>query len=126
MRHVEQTLRAVETLELARKQRARVLMAVDDYVLGHCFRLRLRQRVARSVAPPANGGSAGNGKGPRLDPEVEAALAAGELPSIKASLGRRGAGAFRGVPPDADFGTGLEWLLDGIEAAAVGPGTSAG
>jgi AcrR family transcriptional regulator len=126
MRHVEQSLRAVETLGLDRKQRSRVLMAVDDYVLGHCFRKRLRQRVARSVAPAVEGSeSPENGEGPRLDPEVEAEIAAGELPAIKASLGRRGAGAFRGVPPEADFKTGLEWLLDGIEASAGSPGASA-
>jgi hypothetical protein len=45
-------------------------------------------------------------------------MAAGELPLIKRGFAPRRGGAFRGVPPEADFESGLEWMLDGIEALA--------
>jgi AcrR family transcriptional regulator len=117
MRHIEQSIGAVQMLGVERVHGARVLMAVDDYVLGHCFRKRSRERMERAV-----GGTAGESRPPRdrdwpsLDPEVEAAMEAGELPLLKRGFELRRGGAFHGVPPEADFETGLEWMLDGIEA----------
>jgi AcrR family transcriptional regulator len=118
MRHIEQSIGAVQMLGADRKTGATVLMAVDDYVLGHCFRKRSRERMTRAIAAaPSNGDSGANGK-PPLDPEVEGAIEAGELPLIKRGFEQRRARAFRGVPPEADFEAGLEWMLDGIEALA--------
>jgi AcrR family transcriptional regulator len=118
MRHVEQSIGAVQMLGADRQASTRVLMAVDDYVLGHCFRKRMRQRTERAVRTAAGeDGAAGNGR-PPLDPEVEAAMEAGELPLLRRGFQKRGARAFRGVPPEGDFESGLEWLLDGIEALA--------
>jgi hypothetical protein len=76
MRHVEQSIGAVQMLGVDRVTSARMLMAVDDYV------------------------------------------EAGDLPLLKRGFDRRRGGAFHGVPPEADFETGLEWMLDGIEALA--------
>jgi AcrR family transcriptional regulator len=119
MRHVEQSIGAVQMLGIDRLTGARVLMAVDDYVLGHCFRKRSRERMERAVAEAAGEGEARErGARPPLDPEVEAAMAAGELPLLKRGFDQRRGGPFRGVPPEADFETGLEWMLDGIEALA--------
>ncbi len=53
------------------------------------------------------------------DPEVAAALEAGELPLIRKITGRRNRSHPFGVPPDSGFEPGLEWLLDGIEAAVA-------
>ena len=118
MRHVEQSIGAVQMLGVDRQASTRVLMAVDDYVLGHCFRKRMRLRTERAVRTAAGeDGAAGNGR-PPLDPEVEAAMEAGELPRLRRGFQKRGARAFRGVPPEGDFESGLEWLLDGIEALA--------
>ncbi len=116
MRHIEQSIGAVQMLGVDRATGARVLMAVDDYVLGHCFRKRSRERMTRALEASGGGGAAGHL--PPLDPEVEAAMEAGELPLIKRGFERRRAGAFRGIPPEADFESGLEWMLDGIEALA--------
>lgn len=116
MRHIEQSIGAVQMLGVDRKTGARVLMAVDDYVLGHCFRKRHRERIARAI--DAAGEPDGNGGRPPLDPAVATAMEAGELPLIKRGFERRRAGAFRGIPPEADFESGLEWMLDGIEALA--------
>jgi hypothetical protein len=113
MRHIEQSIGAVQMLGVDRATGARVLMAVDDYVLGHCFRKRSRERMTRALEARGEGGGGGL---PPLDPEVEAAMAAGELPLIKRGFDKRRGGAFRGVPPEADFESGLEWMLDGIEA----------
>ena len=55
------------------------------------------------------------------DPEVAAALAAGELPIIKKIAGRRDRKHPFGVPPDSGFEPGLDWLLDGIEAEVAPP-----
>jgi AcrR family transcriptional regulator len=116
MRHIEQSIGAVQMLGVDRATGARVLMAVDDYVLGHCFRKRSRERMTRALEAAGEGGGAGHL--PPLDPEVEAAMEMGELPLIKRGFERRSGGAFRGVPPEADFESGLEWMLDGIEALA--------
>jgi hypothetical protein len=53
------------------------------------------------------------------DPEVAAALEAGELPLIKKIIGYRNRSHPFGVPPDSGFEPELDWLLDGIEASVV-------
>ena len=64
-----------------------VLLSIDDYVIGYCTRARARQRMLDSLAP--------EGKDALRhlhdpDPEVAAALDAGELPIIKKIAGQRG------------------------------------
>jgi AcrR family transcriptional regulator len=109
MRHIEQSLQAVASLEVDDETKGAILMAVDDYTIGHAIRARVRRARGgrhRSQALDA-------------DPEVEAALAAGELPLLGAAIAARGRGRFP-APPEADFERGLEWLLDGIEISVTG------
>jgi AcrR family transcriptional regulator len=119
LRHVEQSVGIMVRLEVAPRTGRAILMSIDDYVIGYCLRKRLRQRMIASLGP--------DGKEElhtlhEADPEVTAALEAGELPLIKAITGRRRREGPFGVPPDSGFEPGLEWLLDGIEGAVGGAG----
>jgi AcrR family transcriptional regulator len=118
MRHIEQSLSVVEMMGVDLKTGGAVLMAIDDYVVGHCTRKRARERMMAAIEAPA-GGDGPHGKllG-ELDPEVSAAMDAGELPRLKLVFGRRRGPL--GVPPKLEFEQGLEWLLDGIEEMAAG------
>jgi hypothetical protein len=91
------------------------ISAVDDYVIGHCLRLRSRERVlsARRAAV-----AAGEEPGPAIDPDVEAAIESGELARVGRIFAARAESGRLAVAPASDFGRGLEWLLDGIERAA--------
>ena len=114
-RHIEQSISAIESLGVEGKAGAAVLSAVDDYVIGHCLRLRRRQRTIRALRGAA---AAGEEDAPQLDPEVAAAIESGELSRVGRVLERHGGRKLSGVPPESDFEAGLEWLLDGIEAMA--------
>jgi AcrR family transcriptional regulator len=110
MRHIEQSLRAVASLDVDDDTKGAILMAVDDYTIGHAIRARVRRaRAGRRLSPSATD----------LGPEVEAALAGGELPLLAAAIAARGREAFP-MPPEADFERGLGWLLDGIETSVTG------
>jgi AcrR family transcriptional regulator len=114
--HIEQSLSVVEMIGVEPEQGGAVLMAVDDYVIGHCLRRRARQRAMRAMRAAQAAGE----PRPELDPEVQAAFEAGRLDLLKRAFGshRRQPGRF-GLPPEADFEQGLEWMLDGIEAMAA-------
>jgi AcrR family transcriptional regulator len=105
MHHVEQSLEAVAPLGVDQDTAAAVLMAVDDYTLGHAVRKHVRQRLVRDRAAT-----------PPVDPAVERAFEAGELPLLETRM-RSGAGL--NPQPESSFEQGLEWLLDGIEAAVA-------
>ncbi len=117
MRHVEQSLAVVEMLRVDLKTGGAVLMAVDDYVVGHCLRRRARERMVEAVRAAGPEGEP-PGRWLESDPEVKTAIEAGELPRLRLVFGRRGKRGPLGVPPKTDFAQGLEWLLDGIEAMA--------
>jgi AcrR family transcriptional regulator len=111
LRHIEQSVGIMVGLEVAPRTGRAILMSIDDYVLGYCARRRMRQRMLASLDPESKEALH------RLhdpDPEVAAALEAGELPLIKKITGHKRRHPF-GVPPDSGFEPGLEWLLDGIE-----------
>jgi AcrR family transcriptional regulator len=115
LRHVEQSVGIMVRLEVAPQTGRAILMSIDDYVIGYCARKRMRQRMLASLGPE---GKEALRHFHDPDPEVAAALEAGELPLIKKITGRRGRrDAPFGVPPDSGFEPGLEWLLDGIEGA---------
>jgi AcrR family transcriptional regulator len=105
MRHVEQSLGALASLDVDGPTTAKILMAVDDYVLGHALRAHARETVTRDAPDP-----------PTVHPEVREAFDAGELPLLANVVRRRKSRANVGVPPAGDFEQGLDWLLDGIEA----------
>ncbi|HET7444731.1 MAG TPA: TetR/AcrR family transcriptional regulator C-terminal domain-containing protein [Solirubrobacterales bacterium] len=115
-RHIEQSLSVVEMMGIEPEQGGAVLMAIDDYVVGHCIRHRARQRAARAMRAAQAAGE----PRPELDPAVKAAFETGELDLLKRAFGshRRQPSRF-GLPPEADFEQGLEWMLDGIEAMAA-------
>lgn len=117
LRHVEQSIGIVQRLGAPAPMGRAVLISIDDYVVGYCIRARSRQRMLASLGPEAKE-SLRNLYDP--DPEVAAALAAGELPMVKKITSRRNRRHPFGVPPDSGFEPGLDWLLDGIEAAAAG------
>jgi AcrR family transcriptional regulator len=102
LRHIEQSIAVVAELDVDRGTAIAMVMATDDYTIGHVFR-RLRIGGAR-------------GKGPFSEAEdqarVRALLATGEFPLL--------AEAFAAEPdlapaPDT-FEAGLEWLFDGMQA----------
>lgn len=117
LRHVEQSVGIMVRLEVDAATGRAILMSIDDYVIGYCTRKRSRQRMLASL---------GFERKAQLhsfddpDPEVAAALEAGELPLIKKITGHSSRKHPFGVPPDSGFEPGLEWLLDGIEGR-VGP-----
>jgi hypothetical protein len=113
LRHIEQSVGIMVRLEVAPGTGRAILMSLDDYVIGYCLRQRLRQRMLDQLEPERKE-ALRHLLDP--DPEVAAALAAGELPLIKKITGHRNRTHPFGVPPDSGFEPGLEWLLDGIEA----------
>jgi AcrR family transcriptional regulator len=101
LRHVEQSLAALASLDAPPAVRAGVLAAVDDYTLGHV----VRELVDRRSSPDL--------RRPQVD-----ALAGGGFPRLAALAA---AGEIAARDDDADFETGLGWLLDGIAAALQAP-----
>ena len=117
LRHIEQSIGVVQRLGADPATGRAALMSVDDYVVGYCLRARSREQMTDSLAPEDED---------RLrtlrdpDPEVAAALAAGELPMIGKITGHKNRRGTFVIPPDSGFEPGLEWLLDGIEASVNG------
>jgi AcrR family transcriptional regulator len=116
LRHVEQSIGIVLRLGAAPGQSRSILMSIDDYVVGYCMRARSRQRMLASLGPEEKDAIH---RFHDTDPEVAAALEAGELPIIKKIAGRPDRRHPFGVPPDSGFEPGLDWLLDGIEASVA-------
>jgi AcrR family transcriptional regulator len=113
MRHIEQSLSVVEMMGVDPRTGAAVLMAVDDYVVGHSLRKRARERLMAAMGASAGDEGAHRPFG-AVDDEVAEAMDAGELPRVKRVF-RRGRRGPLGVPPATEFEQGLTWLLDGIE-----------
>jgi AcrR family transcriptional regulator len=102
LRHIEQSVAVVADLDIDRDTAIAMVMATDDYTIGHVFR---RIRI----------GDAG-GDSPFSSPEdrarVRALLDTGEFPRLADALA---AGADL-TPPRDTFEAGLEWLFDGMQA----------
>jgi AcrR family transcriptional regulator len=103
LRHIEQSIAVVAELDVDRETAMAMVMATDDYTIGHVFR---RLRI---------GGAGGEGPFSDTDDQarVRALLDTGEFPLL--------AEAFAADPdlapaPDT-FDAGLEWLFDGMQAA---------
>jgi len=123
LRHVEQSVAIMVRLEVAPQTGRAILMSIDDYVIGYCMRKRMRQRMLDSL-DAEDKEALHSFRDP--DPEVAAALEAGELPLIKKITDHRHGKHSFGVPPDSGFEPGLEWLLDGIEKTVGPPSKSIG
>ena len=100
LRHVEQSIAAVADLDVDRETAVAMVMAVDDYTIGHVFR---RFRF-------------GEGERPSTTPEdrerIRDLLDTGEFPLLAAAYAPDSDLA----PPDDTFDAGLEWLFDGMQA----------
>jgi AcrR family transcriptional regulator len=94
IRHVEQSLAALEALDIPSDRRHAILTAVDNYTLGHVTRELLETALARDD-----------------DTYVEQVIAGGSVPHI-AAHGFRTLGMHTPT-----FREGLGWLLAGIEAS---------
>jgi AcrR family transcriptional regulator len=110
MRHMDQSVAAVQSLPLDSQTRLAVLHVVDQYVLGaamshldeerqQVFREEQDERTARNRA------------------FFETMLATGNYPHLSADA-EASSQILEGSPGDLDlrFELGLKWLLDGIEA----------
>src|ERR1700759_1763735 len=86
LRHVEQSVGIMVRLEVAPQTGRAILMSIDDYVIGYCARKRMRQRMLDSLGPDCKEALRSFAD---PDPEVAAALEAGELPLIKKITGHR-------------------------------------
>lgn len=99
LRHVEQSLRVVAGLDVSPQRRWSVLMAVDDYMLGHVTREVLQAHESweqqRAVLLE--------------QPYYQRLLSSGGFPLLAEYLAAD-------FPVDSGFEIGLRWLLDGIEA----------
>jgi len=99
LRHVEQSIAVVAELDVGRDTAIAMVMAVDDYTIGHVFR-RSRFGGDRPAATDADRA------------RVLELLGTGEFPRL--------AEAYRTepdlVPPADTFDRGLEWLFDGMQA----------
>src|SRR4051794_1424882 len=100
LRHVEQSVAIVVGLDVDRETAIAMVMATDDYTIGHVFRQSRFGSGARPVATEQD------------RDRVRDLLATGESPPPPRVFARDGILA----PPPATFETGLEWLFDGMQA----------
>jgi AcrR family transcriptional regulator len=99
LRHLEQSLRALMGLAADRRTAFRIAATIDEYVMGHVIR-----EVTRHPTAVAH-------------PYTRQLLAGGEFPTLGPLIQR-------GLPSLSDnFDRGLNWLLDGIEAAHLPKGS---
>ncbi len=109
LRHVEQSLQAVASLDLPMSKKHEILSIVDDYVFGHCAGLLRRRSQPQLVRKTARA----------LGQAMKEVLDAGDYPQLRAMIGD-------GDPVEAfvknstfmteesHFEIGLEALLDGL------------
>jgi hypothetical protein len=100
LRHVEQSVAVVAGLDVDRETAIAMVMATDDYTIGHVFR---HQRIAGGAGRPASDEDRAR---------VRELLATGEFPNLARVIA---ADADITPPPDT-FEAGLEWLFDGMQA----------
>jgi hypothetical protein len=97
LRHIEQSVAVVIGLDVARETAVAMVMATDDYTIGHAFR---RARLAAPGSPR-----------PRTA-RMRDLLATGDYPL----LARLYAEDPRLTPAPDTLETGLEWLFEGMQA----------
>ena len=100
LRHVEQSVAVVAALEVDRETAIAMVMATDDYTIGHVFR---QSRIGTGRRPFESD---------RDLERVRALLAGGEFPNLARVFADEGTMA----PPPDTFDAGLEWLFDGMQA----------
>ncbi|WP_219470700.1 TetR/AcrR family transcriptional regulator [Nonomuraea rhizosphaerae] len=104
LRHVEQSLAALDGLDVEPLVKWRILAALDDYSLGFI----IRESFERDA--PRREGVSDAERSAMAEPYMRELVANGEFPRI-------GPWIERGVQGAGDtYERGLNWLLDGIEA----------
>lgn len=141
LRHVDQSLRAVSSLDLDWEVRASILQAVDNYALGYAAASQRRRERFEQHAERDRGHSdygeafakVSANRAQRARAEVSATRAdtahaievremfeSGELPALTEMFGSPEVALERisQGPPEIDsgFDDGLSWMLDGIAA----------
>jgi len=103
LRHIEQSIEVVAGLDVDRETAVAMVMATDDYTIGHVFR---QFRVGRGMPEPTLEDRA----------RMQELLATGEFPLLAETYA-----GDADLRPRADtFETGLEWLFDGMQAVLDG------
>jgi AcrR family transcriptional regulator len=102
LRHIEQSVAVVADLDIDRETAIAMVMATDDYTIGHVFR-RVRMGGARGERPFSSAED---------QARVRELLDTGEFPLLADTL----ASGADLAPPPATFEAGLEWLFDGMQA----------
>jgi AcrR family transcriptional regulator len=109
MRHFEQTLLAVSSLELDLQAKLELAAVVDDYVFGHVFRAGMEAMQDRDELRET------------MLPYLDAQLATGNFPEIERLFAGHDASSgievmHEAMQAEGRFERGLEQLLDGLEA----------
>jgi AcrR family transcriptional regulator len=100
LRHIEQSIAVVANLDIDRATAVAMVMATDDYTIGHVFRRFRHGGGGRPVASPEDRA------------RMRDLLASGEFPLLAETY----TGDEDLAPPLDTFDAGLEWLFDGIQA----------
>ena len=100
LRHIEQSVAVVANLDIDRETAIAMVMATDDYTIGHVFR---RNRIGAGERPVS---------APEDQARVRELLDTGEFPHLAAVF----ASDTDLMPPPDTFDAGLEWLFDGMQA----------
>jgi AcrR family transcriptional regulator len=119
MRHFDQSLAAVASLDIDPRAKLELIAIVDDYVFGYVFRNAEVSAVFEEMAKEEIIAE--------LIPHFEAQLASGDFPHIQALFGVRATREtwdliVQTMTAEQRFETGLDLLLDGIEAKLAGGG----
>jgi AcrR family transcriptional regulator len=111
IRHAEQSLAAVATLEADEQTKRVILTAVDDYTLGRVQ----REIVAREL--PKRQGFTDTAWRAEAAAYLDRVLASGQYPHLASS---GGAGVIAEQDPERTFEAGLDLLIAGIAATIAG------
>lgn len=108
LRHVEQSLAALDGLEVDQLTKWRILATVDDYSLGYIIRESLERAAPRTMGVNEAERAA------IAEPYMRELVASGAFPRLAPLIEGGVAGA------DDTYERGLNWLLDGIEGDLPG------
>ncbi|WP_433516812.1 TetR/AcrR family transcriptional regulator [Nonomuraea sp. CA-143628] len=108
LRHVEQSLAALDGLAVDQPAKWRILAAIDDYSLGFIVRESLERAAPRRM------GVSDAERTALAEPYMRELVASGAFPRLAPLIEGGVAGA------DDTYERGLNWLLDGIEGDLPG------
>ncbi|AEH11504.1 MULTISPECIES: TetR/AcrR family transcriptional regulator [Protofrankia] len=110
IRHMEQSLAAVASLDIDQRRKICILRTIDTYTIGHIVTEHLEQRM-----PPRDSGNAAEQQH-LMQSYLRALVATGDYPRI-ADLGPDLALLTDRGEAQQRFDEGLEWVLAGIAAS---------